>query len=134
MEFAAGKGPKYYGASAKLDVFQLSGVSNKQQSESQIVLSKGAGGPKNYINTVQAGWLVSSGFCFCFCFFLFFVSLEFECSSSLILAACIIGSPGESSTGGGQPRSFLHVLDCKLSGVVNCFFLSFSFFFALLLF
>ncbi|CAL9196111.1 unnamed protein product, partial [Musa hybrid cultivar] len=44
---------------AKLDVFQLSGVSNNQQSESQIVISKGTGGPKNYINTVQAGWLVN---------------------------------------------------------------------------
>ncbi|CAL9773750.1 unnamed protein product, partial [Musa acuminata subsp. burmannicoides] len=59
VEFDAGKGPKYYGASARLDVFQLSGVSNNQQSESQIVLSKGTGGPKNYINTVQAGWLVN---------------------------------------------------------------------------
>ncbi|URE17360.1 hypothetical protein MUK42_11789 [Musa troglodytarum] len=57
VEFAAGQGPKYYGASANLDVFQLSGVSHNQQSETQIVLSKGAGGPKNYIDTVQAGWL-----------------------------------------------------------------------------
>ncbi|URE17362.1 hypothetical protein MUK42_11789, partial [Musa troglodytarum] len=61
VEFAAGQGPKYYGASANLDVFQLSGVSHNQQSETQIVLSKGAGGPKNYIDTVQAGWLVNPG-------------------------------------------------------------------------
>ncbi|XP_065048259.1 protein neprosin-like isoform X1 [Musa acuminata AAA Group] len=55
----AGKGPKYYGASTDLDVFQLSGVSENQASTSQIILSKGERGPRNYINSVQAGWHVN---------------------------------------------------------------------------
>ncbi|XP_065015426.1 uncharacterized protein LOC135642871 [Musa acuminata AAA Group] len=54
--FEAKKGPQYYGASADLEVFQLSGVSINQASTSQIILTKGERGPKNYINTVQAGW------------------------------------------------------------------------------
>ena len=62
--FEAKKGPHYYGASADLQVFQLSGVSINQASTSQIILTKGERGPKNYINTVQAGWQVSNGLFF----------------------------------------------------------------------
>ncbi|URE15907.1 hypothetical protein MUK42_11957, partial [Musa troglodytarum] len=70
VAFEVKKGPNYYGTSADLDVFQLSGISINQASTSQIILTKGERGPKNYINTVQAGWHVSNGI-FVFLFFVF---------------------------------------------------------------
>ncbi|CAL9106257.1 unnamed protein product [Musa textilis] len=60
-EIQAGEGPKFYGMGASLDVFQLSGVSMNQASTSRIILSEGERCPKNYFNTVEAGWHVING-------------------------------------------------------------------------
>ncbi|RRT33470.1 hypothetical protein B296_00049673 [Ensete ventricosum] len=60
VSIEAGNGPKYYGASADLEVFHLPGVSENQASTSQIILCKGERGPKNYMNVIQAGWHVNT--------------------------------------------------------------------------
>ncbi|KAG6499795.1 hypothetical protein ZIOFF_039587 [Zingiber officinale] len=49
---------KFYGISAILDVYQLSGVLDTQTSATQIVVNKGETGPLDYRNVVQAGFHV----------------------------------------------------------------------------
>lgn len=62
VRFTSRGGPMYYGAVASLDVFQLKGLLNNQASASQIVLTKGEKGRKNYLNAVHAGYHVRIAF------------------------------------------------------------------------
>ncbi|KAL6630671.1 hypothetical protein ACP70R_028522 [Stipagrostis hirtigluma subsp. patula] len=50
------KGKHFYGAEALMDVYRIPGIKNDQISNGQIIVIKGKGGPRNYVNTVQVGW------------------------------------------------------------------------------
>ncbi|XP_074559141.1 uncharacterized protein LOC141815073 [Curcuma longa] len=59
VKFSTRNGPdKFYGISANLDVYRLSGISDDQTSSTQIIVSKGETGPAAYHNVLQAGFHV----------------------------------------------------------------------------
>ncbi|XP_042404724.1 uncharacterized protein LOC121994907 [Zingiber officinale] len=49
---------KFYGISADLDVYQLSGILDSQTSATQMIISKGERGPLTFHNVLQAGFHV----------------------------------------------------------------------------
>ncbi|KAG6499514.1 hypothetical protein ZIOFF_039303 [Zingiber officinale] len=61
VTFSTRNGPaKFYGISADLDVYHLSGILDDQTSATQIIVSKGETGPMAYHNVLQAGFHVGS--------------------------------------------------------------------------
>ncbi|KAG6495573.1 hypothetical protein ZIOFF_043399 [Zingiber officinale] len=58
VTFSTRNGPaKFYGISADLDVYHLSGILDDQTSATQIIVSKGETGPMAYHNVLQAGFI-----------------------------------------------------------------------------
>ncbi|KAJ4806803.1 hypothetical protein LUZ62_019369 [Rhynchospora pubera] len=53
------KNQRYYGAEALMDVYNISDIKDDQISSAEIILTKGDGGPRNYLNTIQFGWEVN---------------------------------------------------------------------------